>query len=281
MGQRFSLAFRAADHKDMRLVFCALMMSGLLPRTTGAAVVEFVVDPGQTQWSMRGAYYPGGPAQGDFEPQSPGSHITALSGVIRVDLTPTTIQFLPSLLTAAVQPTPQAPGPGGAAGTAPANFGMAAPTLPTPTFPTPVFAVRDFSFSIASPPIPLVEFDGRQQFADDIEAMVNARLDFDIAAGEGTYVLDNWLRGFDDDNVGRLSTDGMLQTLQMHNYLGDIFPLLTPADSFVEWAGPIVATRIVPEPASIMLLAAAALSAGFMCRYQVACRRTPSAFLRA
>jgi hypothetical protein len=240
----------------VRTILVLVVMGGSL-QLTSAAVVEFVVDPVQTKWSMRGAYYPGGPAQGDFVPQSPGSETTSLSGVLRVDLTPTTIQFLPgSLLTAALQPAPQAPGLGGIAGAAPANFGMAAPTLPAPT---PVFAVRDFSFSLDSRPIPLIEFAGGQQFADDIEATVNARLDFAVHAGEGSYLLDDWLRGFDDDNIGSLSTEGAVQLLRLHNYLGDIFPLMPPSDSFVEWAGPIVATRVVPEPARRVLLALGAL----------------------
>ena len=90
------------------------------------------------------------------------------------------------------------------------------------------------------------------QFAEDLEAMVNVRLDYSYGVIRGAHELVNWSRGFDDDNVGTLSTTGLVQTIRLQNYLGDIFALESSADSFFEWAGPIVATRAIPEPRALM-----------------------------
>jgi hypothetical protein len=215
-----------------------------------AEIVEFVVDPLLTRWSVRGAYYrESPPGEGNYEPQLPGSLVTSLTGIIRVELTPTTIQFLPSVLDAVLQPLPQQPGPNGAAGAAPADYGMQSPTLS----PIPIFAVRDFSFSISSPTVPLVEFQSRLQFAEDIEAIVNARIDYDLGTASGAFIYTNEFIPFDDDNVGRLITEGLIQSIELQNYLGDIFALGSPGDSFIEWSGPIVATRVIPEPAAVLL----------------------------
>jgi hypothetical protein len=224
-----------------------------------AEVVDFVIDPAQTQWSMRGVYYPDNQQEGALVAQFPGSETTSLSGILRVDLTATTIQFLPgSTLDAVLQPLPQQPGIDGAAGVAPADYGMNAPTLPAPT---PVFATRDFGFTLSSPPIPLVEFHSGLQFADDLDATVDFRIDYDLGTREGSLTRTNWNRGFDNDSIGFLTTTGLVQTIRLQNYLGDIVALESPADLFFEWAGPIVATRVIPEPSSLQL-AASALACG-------------------
>ena len=86
----------------------------------------------------------------------------------------------------------------------------------------PLFAVRDFSFSISSPTIPLVDFQSRLQFAEDIEAVVNARIDYDLGTSPGAFTYTDEFIPFDDDNVGRLITEGLNQRLELQNYLGDI-----------------------------------------------------------
>jgi hypothetical protein len=213
-----------------------------------AEVVEFVVDPALTRWDLDGSYFRGGIEQGEFEAQTQGSHITSLTGVLRVNLTPTTIQFLPgSVLDAVPQPVIQRPGPNGGPGVFEADFGVESPTLGPPA---PVFAVRDFGFSLESEPI---ELRG-MQFNEDLTAFLNARIDYDLGATSGAYSLSNWQRGFDDDHVGTLRTEGNVQTLRLQNYLGDIFMLQSPADSSFVWSGPIVATRIIPEPSGWLLV---------------------------
>ena len=212
-----------------------------------AEVIEFAVDPVLTRWSMRGTYFTEDQQEGELASQFPGSETTSLTGVVRVDLTPTTIQFLPgTFLDAVLQPLPQQPGVDGAPGTAVADYGMAAPTLPAPA---PVFAARDFRFTLSSPPIPLIA----GQFQEDLEATVNVRIDYDLGTASGALTLSDWIRGFDDDNVGRITTAGGVQTLELQNYLGDIFALQSPADSFFEWSGPIIATRVIPEPSGLAL----------------------------
>jgi hypothetical protein len=248
----------------MRAAFISVSLIFSFVSLVHAEIVDFVVDPALTRWSVRGAYFrQSPPGEGYYEPQTPDSMVTSLTGIIRVDLTPTTIQFLPtSFLDAVLQPLPQQPGPNGAAGTAPADYGMASPTLPPPV---PLFAVRDFSFSISSPAVPLVEFQSTLQFTEDIEAVVNARLDYNLGTSAGTYNFTNWNRGFDDDNAGRLITEGLIQRLELRNYLGDIFALESPSDSFIEWAGPIVATRVIPEPPAMLLAAVLCASAYALC----------------
>jgi hypothetical protein len=220
-----------------------------------AEVVEFVVDPALTRWSVRGAYFREGEPQGDFAPQFPESDLTSLTGVLRVDLTPSTIQFLPgSALNAAPQPLPQQPGVNGASGVAPADYGVASSTL---SAPVPVFAVRDFGFSLSSEPIELRGI----QFNESLRATINARLDYDLGMAAGSYPFTDWQQGFDNDNVGTITTNGLVQTIRLQNYLGQIFALQSPADSFIEWSGPIVATRVIPEPTGL-LLAVVALWSG-------------------
>jgi hypothetical protein len=230
--------------------------------TAQGETVEFVVDPDLSQWSMRGAYYPGGQEQGDLFPQVDGSQITSLTGLLRVDITPDTIQFLPgSFLDALPQPQPQSPGIGGASGSAAADYGMVASTLPSPS---PVFATRDFGFALTSDPIPLFDFQSHLQFAQDMQASGNFKIDYDLGATIGTLERVDWSRGFDDDSQGRLITEGSVQRIELQNYLGEIFLLQSPADLFVEWAGPIVATRVVPEPSSWTLLLAAGAALGVL-----------------
>jgi hypothetical protein len=216
-----------------------------------AEVVEFIVDPALTRWELTGSYYRGGTEQGEFAAQAPGSEVTSLSGILRVDLTPTTIQFLPgSVLDAVPQSVPQQPDMNGAPGVAVADYGVASPTLAAPV---PIFAVRDFGFTLSSPVIPLVEFESRLQFAEDLQAVLNARIDYDLGSAAGSHSFTNWQRGFDNDNVGRITTDGLVQTIRMQNYLGEIIALQSPADSSFRWSGPIVATRVIPEPSGLLL----------------------------
>ncbi len=246
----------------MRAAIAALSVYLALATSAHAEIVDFIVDPALTRWSVRGSYFRGGLIQGEYEPQSANSMVTSLTGVIRVDLTPTTIQFLPSsFLDAVIQPLPQQPGPNGAAGAAPADYGMQSTTLAPPL---PIFAVRDFGFSISSPTIPLVEFQSGLQFTEDIEALVDARIDYNLGTSSGAFTYADEFIPFDDDHAGSLTTEGLIQRLQLQNYLGDIFALEVPGDSFIEWSGPIVATRVIPEPSAAMLagvLAAIALIA--------------------
>jgi hypothetical protein len=144
---------------------------------------------------------------------------------------------------------------------------MASPTLPAPV---PVFAVRDFGFTVSSPIIPLVEFESRLQFAEDLEAVVNARLDYNLGTAVGSYPFTDLPIAFDPDHVATITTNGLVQTIRLQNYLGDSLSLQRPSDGFIEWAGPIVATRVIPEPATT-LLAIAALFAII-----AACQRKPA-----
>jgi hypothetical protein len=75
---------------------------------------------------------------------------------------------------------------------------------------------------------------------------------------------------FDPDHVATITTNGLVQTIRLQNYLGDSLSLQRPSDGFIEWAGPIVATRVIPEPATT-LLAIAALFAII-----AACQRKPA-----
>jgi hypothetical protein len=260
-GQR-----RIVGRRRMRAAIVALSILIQFTSMAQAEIVDFVVDPALSRWSMRGVYYSDDQQEGNLVAQFPGSETTSLTGILRVDLTPTTIQFLPgSALDAVVQPVPQQPGINGAAGVAPADYGMNAPSLPAPV---PVFAAREFGFTLSSPPIPLVEFESALQFAEDLNAVVDFRIDYDLGTSEGSLTRMNWNRGFDDDSVGDLSTTGLVQTIHLQNYLGEIFELQSPADSFFEWSGPIVATRVIPEPNSLLLCAAALAAIGLfgICR---------------
>jgi hypothetical protein len=86
-----------------------------------------------------------------------------------------------------------------------------------------------------------------------------------VPAMQGSLERTDWSRGFDDDHVGRLITSGAMQGIELQNYLGEIFWLQSPADSYFEWSGPIVATRVIPEPSGLLLAAVLLMTSSF-CR---------------
>ncbi len=107
----------------MRVLFTAVFAVVLLPFNLATAnVLTFTIDSSQSSLSLS-LYTTDGTLISSE--QTLGSDTTSLSGTFDVDLTSTTIEFLPTGDTQfALQPVPQAPQPGGSAGTAPAQIGL-------------------------------------------------------------------------------------------------------------------------------------------------------------
>ncbi len=185
-------------------------------------------------------------------PQTLGSDSTSLSGTMNVDVTSSKIQFLPTGNTIfALQTLPQAPLPGGATGTAPAQYGL---TVSIPGTGSGVIAARNYLGDATSAPIPLVgsSFDASQ-------------LSSNLVVGNTAYnltVLGSPVIGSIDTNFpapntlsgGTLTMAGGVYTLTI--------PMLVKGPVTISgitvdnvYSGQIVATSPVPEPGSIALAA--------------------------
>jgi hypothetical protein len=188
--------------------------------------------------------------------QTPGSDTTIASGTAKIDVTPTTIQLLTTADTQfALQPAAQSPLPGGAAGSAPAQFGL---TLSVPGVASGVVAARDYVGDATSPVVALsgTSFDASQVTLD----LPTGNTDYNLT------VLGNPVVGsFTDNNPalntltgGTFTASGGVYTLTL--------PLLVKGPATVGgvtlnavYSGLIVATAMVPEPGTLALAALGAV----------------------
>jgi hypothetical protein len=185
-------------------------------------------------------------------PQTPGSDTTSLSGTMKADVTPTSIQFLSTGdAQFALQALPQAPMPGGAPGTAAAQFGL---NVSIPGVGSGVVAARNYVGDTTSGAIPLAgsSFDASQTTQNLVtgNTAYNLTLFGSPVAGsiDTNFPAPNMLAG------GTLSSAGGVYTLTLPILVkGPIsFSGLTIFDRY---SGQIVATSPVPEPSSLALTA--------------------------
>ncbi len=232
----------------MRVFFTAVCVALVSMATAASAnVVTFTIDSSQSSLTLSLYTLDGAPIS---SAQTPGSDTTSLSGTVNVDLTGTTIEFLPTADTQfALQAVPQAPLPDGAAGTAPAQIGL---NLDLTGIASGVVAARNYLGDATSGPIPRVgnTFDASQ-------------LTLNLVTGNTAYnltVLGSPVSGsFDNNNAtpndltgGTLDFAGGVYTLRVPLHVGGEARVqgVTVQDLY---AGEIVATATVPEPSALAL----------------------------
>jgi hypothetical protein len=200
----------------------------------------FTVDPARSSLTFSGSL-----AGIEAEAQIAGSDTARYTGSLMVDVTGTTIRFLEGSLIDAQAQHLVRPGSGGSNSAALADYGFIA-EQPF-GIDTGEAAFRDFIFRFASTDA-RTDLFVQNGFLDYRFQGVNNENGRESQAGEGAT---------NNPGAGTLSTVGNIETLTIPidaNFTFFIFAYDTP----MRLTGEIVATRIIPEPATTGLLAAAA-----------------------
>ena len=198
-------------------------------------------------------------------PQTPGSDTTRYSGSLMVDVTATTIQFLDGgAMDAQDQLVPQQPRNGGAGFTpaAPADYGFNADSFMT----TGRVAFRGFVLDLTSGVLARsgTSFPAGQTVVVDA-GVVQYRWEgfssneFD-SSGQGGETATNGATG------GALTMVGNVETLTIPINANFALSVVGVSDSQMTLTGQIVATRVIPEPASAACFTAAAGAASLLRR---------------
>jgi hypothetical protein len=230
------------------------MISALISAPAEASPLTFTIDSAQSHMSF--AIETTGGTQVSSA-QTPGSDSTSLSGTVKIDLTATTIQFLTTADTQfALRPLAQAPQPGGAPGTAPAQYGL---NLSIPGVGGGVIAARNYLGDVTSPPIPLAgtTFDASQVTSN----LVVGNTAYNLVVF-GSPVVGSFDTNFPALNMltaGSLAFAAGTYTLTLPILVKGPVSLAGFTVNDV-YAGELVATATVPEPTSILLLALGACS---------------------
>ena len=132
------------------------IMCGLVSTTGRGELKTFTLDATNSSLSISGTL--GGAA---FQQQAPGSLIAKIGGTIKADVTSSNITFVGGSLIAALTNGNWQPGPGGAAGSAPANYGLKVTVY---IFITAMASVRNALLDVNSSPLAVTggAFPGRQ-----------------------------------------------------------------------------------------------------------------------
>ena len=223
-----------------------------------AAPVQFTIQPSLNSLELIGSL--GGNTLFD---QTPDSRRAAVEGAINADVTFNSfgqrrIQITSSVIDLMAQPFPQQPGLAGVAGTAAADYG--AMTRPGQSG-TGFLAVRDVRFNyrtVGTAPFP---DNNTISFGSELAA-TNVDLDFATTMGTGS----SGRRELDGQTSSKsecasIQTAGAFQTLTLQ--LSHVFRtgFFSTDDSTFIFDGTIVATRVVPEPATLALLGGALMAA--------------------
>jgi hypothetical protein len=199
-------------------------------------------------------------------PQTAGSDTTRYSGSLMADVTATTIQFLDGgAMDAQQQPLAQQPSASGSSfNAAAADYGF---TFDQPPFDTGRAAIRNLILDMTSGVLP--------RTGTSIPSGQNLVVD--------SGVIDYRIEGLNNDNdrenqsgefaineagPGTLTVVGNIETLTMPITARYFFTTIDISDARLTATGQIVATRVIPEPASTALLAAAGVACGLRRRRQ-------------
>ncbi|HEY2838630.1 MAG TPA: hypothetical protein VGJ26_05760 [Pirellulales bacterium] len=214
-----------------------------------AAELPFTIDPAQSHITLSIQAEDGTPLS---FPQTPGSDTTSLSGMANVDVTSSSIQFLSTNDTHFdLQAVPQAPLLDGSAGSSPAQFGL---SISIGEAVTGVVAARNYLADATSDSIPLAggSFDASQIILNLVTG--NTAYNLLVLGSPVTGSFDTNFPVFNSLSGGTLTLAGGVYTVTI--------PILGMGTFDVEgatlvdvYAGQIVATATVPEPAGLALAA--------------------------
>lgn len=213
-----------------------------------AVTQTYTIDPAQSGLTITGSLT-GNPAS----PQTSGSTSTTYSGTIKMDQTGNTIQFnAGSALVAATLATKQEPLSDGTPGSAPANYGR---TADGPFFTTTLEAIRGLTLDIQTDPF-TINNDNTFNSNNLVLVITAGESDYSYGNSFGTVNLFNKGTANGSSTPSTLETSGGVEKLTLHFATGSIgYGVSSPGDSTISFFGDIVATRVVPEPATMALLA--------------------------
>ena len=118
------------------------IMCGLVSATARGELKTFVLDTNNSSLTISGTL-----GSAKFQQQGPDSLITKIGGTIKADVTSSNITFVGGSVITALTNGSWQPGPGGVAGSAPANYGMKVTVY---IFITAMAAVRNAHLDVTS-----------------------------------------------------------------------------------------------------------------------------------
>ncbi len=210
----------------------------------GATADVFTIDTNQTFLTISGSV-----SGANFAQQGPGSLTTKFTGTVQLTQTGSTVQFTGLSVIDALTNGSWQPLSGGAAGSAPADFGATA--SPLGGLVTVVAAMRSVVFDVTSPVIPLTgnQFGATNllfKFSTNAASVLDYRAT-GVAPAQGTKALTQTATN-NISSLGALTNSGNQQVLFVPVNTQFIFTLASANDTIVNLAGQLVATRSAATP---------------------------------
>src|ERR1039458_2699505 len=235
--------------KNRIIVTCVAMscVPLILILTGQATPVTFTIDNSQSVISVSGLM-----VNFAMTPQGTGALITSYSGSINADPSGSTIQFTGGSSINAHTNGVWQPAAGGAAGSAPADYGAQASGIYSFFgFITVYGGLRNISFDVTSPVLPVTggAFNGTNLVFSF--ASINAALDYYSSILHGSLAL----TGYATNTVATGATEtvnGSTQTLVIPIDATFFFKLVSANDTTVHLTGQLVATNLAALPAPVI-----------------------------
>jgi hypothetical protein len=192
--------------------------------------------------------------------QFPGSDRTSLSGTQNVDITGNILTFISTANAQfGLQSSPVSPAVGGTyPGSAPGQYGLLASIPGLIGGPGPggsgLIAVRGFIGDIRSGAIAL---NGSSFRADQVSlVLAGGQADANLTFPSGPFIGTDPLSGFDVNQLsgGTLTLSGNVYTLTLPIFASSSLTV-GPATVLETYSGQVVATAVIPEPATWILAA--------------------------
>jgi hypothetical protein len=223
-------------HNQRAFCLATLFCLSVLPaaRLIQAAPHEFLVDQSRSSITLNGTVF-----GNKLSEQGPGSMITTFGGRILADVEPSGIQFTGGSVIDAVTNGVWQPGPGGASGSAPADYAARASTL----LGSIKGSLRNLVLDLTSGVLPVSEgrFDASTLVFSFPDAS-NASFDYDAGfLGKDGIVLSGLSTNRIVDGA-TLVSNGDLQTLTIEIDTEFTFTAIVENDSTVHLTGTLVAT---------------------------------------
>ena len=232
------------------LITALITIVGVTPAR--ATTVTYNIDQAQSSLLISGDLT-GNPAS----QQTSNSLSTSYTGTIVADLQPGKIAFPGgSAIDAALQPVNQQPRADATPGSAPADYGR---TAPGPFSSTALEALRNFVLDIEDDTFGAGITLSGNNFASNSLIIDIAGGDSDVLYGSTPAEVSLSGKGTANGSGGGASSvvqSGGIETLTLKISSGSIgYSIAQSSDSSISFSGTIVATRAVPEPATVATLA--------------------------